>query len=449
MKSILSPVLAGVSLLVVGAIIVNSIINGEQLVIKFLVTIVVAALGLYIISDLRLRRTENSAILANQSSSVDSTPQTESGPAKMPIIRSKIAETVMSPPSNSTAAFMADMNKTKERDLASSKDRSYSTMSRIDQKRRASSDTNKEKGAPPTANLRAKRSGTQAKDVTPPQEEEILVVETDLDAPLDTVRISSPIEELQPSEAGGLENAKAEVNEDLTSILSIPTDLETDEDNFDEAESLVYGDDLSEANVSDGSEKLRDGYSLVADSPEEDPGSNIDDDDPTVVGPPNDENPADETVEASTPERRRFAPEDIRIEDLRSVDFEKIGKPRQTVEQATNTTPTSKSSTSLSAVNSAIADGERSIISSLMDRGVLSVEGPITNEDVTTMIYVAFTSSELRSLLNKGGTIDGVNGEISLAGLGIYTTDDLEENDQFLVAGPDEAISQLKTQAGT
>ncbi len=72
-------------------------------------------------------------------------------------------------------------------------------------------------------------------------------------------------------------------------------------------------------------------------------------------------------------------------------------------------------------VESAIRSGERNIITALVNDGVLSAEGPISDRDVRTMIYVAFTSSELRKLILTGGTIDGVDAD-RLGPVEVFTT---------------------------
>ncbi len=69
-------------------------------------------------------------------------------------------------------------------------------------------------------------------------------------------------------------------------------------------------------------------------------------------------------------------------------------------------------------IETAIRSGELDVIASLMEQGVLSSEGPLSDRDVRTMVYVAFTSTELRKLLLAGGVPDGANpydlGEIEI-----------------------------------
>jgi hypothetical protein len=73
-----------------------------------------------------------------------------------------------------------------------------------------------------------------------------------------------------------------------------------------------------------------------------------------------------------------------------------------------------------SEIEAAIRSGELDVIASLIDEGVLSTEGPISDRDVRTMVYVAFTSSELRKILLAGGTIDGDNSALELGEIEIF-----------------------------
>ena len=57
-------------------------------------------------------------------------------------------------------------------------------------------------------------------------------------------------------------------------------------------------------------------------------------------------------------------------------------------------------------VEAAIIDGEQEVVSSLIQRGLLTTNGPISDRDVRTMVYVAFTSTELRNILLSGGKVD-------------------------------------------
>ncbi|MEM9889375.1 MAG: hypothetical protein AAF962_00825 [Actinomycetota bacterium] len=72
-------------------------------------------------------------------------------------------------------------------------------------------------------------------------------------------------------------------------------------------------------------------------------------------------------------------------------------------------------------IESAIRSGEYGVIASLIEQGMLTTEGPITDRDVRTMVYVAFTSSELRKILAAGGTVDGDNSGLELGGVDVFT----------------------------
>ena len=72
-------------------------------------------------------------------------------------------------------------------------------------------------------------------------------------------------------------------------------------------------------------------------------------------------------------------------------------------------------------LNSVIRSGEMQVISTLIQQGMLSTSGPITDRDVRTMVYVAFTSNELRKLIRSGGTPDRIrSGDIDLGPVELF-----------------------------
>lgn len=71
-------------------------------------------------------------------------------------------------------------------------------------------------------------------------------------------------------------------------------------------------------------------------------------------------------------------------------------------------------------VDNAIRAGEVEVISTLIEQGMLSTEGAISDRDVRTMVYVAFTSNELRKLLLAGGTPDGQNQGLDLGPVELF-----------------------------
>ncbi len=55
------------------------------------------------------------------------------------------------------------------------------------------------------------------------------------------------------------------------------------------------------------------------------------------------------------------------------------------------------------SLSQALALGEETVVDTLISQGMLSTEGEITDRDVRTMVYVAFTSNELKKLIQAGG----------------------------------------------
>ncbi len=72
------------------------------------------------------------------------------------------------------------------------------------------------------------------------------------------------------------------------------------------------------------------------------------------------------------------------------------------------------------SIDAAIDAGEVEVITTLIEQGMLSTDGPISDRDVRTMVYVAFTSNELRKLLLAGGTPDGPNHGLDLGPVELF-----------------------------
>ncbi len=71
-------------------------------------------------------------------------------------------------------------------------------------------------------------------------------------------------------------------------------------------------------------------------------------------------------------------------------------------------------------IDVAIEAGELEVVSALIEQGLLSIDGPISDRDVRTMVYVAFTSNELRKLLLAGGRPDQPNPGIDLGPVELF-----------------------------
>ena len=89
-KRIVSGVFLLIALGALGLILAGALTSGEQLIVRFLTAVIVAALGLYVISDLRLQA-DDDAVATGLRTTVSSPRVT----------------TTETPPPNSTAAFMA------------------------------------------------------------------------------------------------------------------------------------------------------------------------------------------------------------------------------------------------------------------------------------------------------------------------------------------------------
>lgn len=99
----------------------------------------------------------------------------------------------------------------------------------------------------------------------------------------------------------------------------------------------------------------------------------------------------------------------------------------------------------VSEIDEAIDAGEVEVVAALIEQGMLSTEGPISDRDVRTMVYVAFTSNELRKLLAAGGSPDGPNPGIDLGPVELFK-DGMVQPPKTLYPGPPveaEARSQL------
>lgn len=96
-------------------------------------------------------------------------------------------------------------------------------------------------------------------------------------------------------------------------------------------------------------------------------------------------------------------------------------------------------------IDEAISSGEVEVVAALIEQGMLSTDGPISDRDVRTMVYVAFTSNELRKLLAAGGSPDSPNPGIDLGPVELFK-DGMVQPPKTLYPGPPvdtEARSQL------
>ena len=73
-----------------------------------------------------------------------------------------------------------------------------------------------------------------------------------------------------------------------------------------------------------------------------------------------------------------------------------------------------------SSLEEAIKLGEMTVVNTLLDQEMLTSEGEITDSDVRTMVYVAFTSNELRKLIKAGGVPGAQDPQLDLGPVELF-----------------------------
>ncbi len=543
-RRILSGVFLLVALAVLGVILAGALTSGEQLIVRFLTAIIVAALALYVISDLRLAATDEAA--ASGSRATTQAPRITTAPADVP--------------PNSTAAFMATVTGRRSRtddgpisaDEFSADAESLLTSDdagdeqqlggrRITRRRTPPSVFSSEIDRPapsktdyPTGDDGPSPYGADLDEAaawpfndTPPTEEpETANPETISASPRSVAvdggtEIGSPLAE---GNGGDDESAEQDLDEidDLVAMFTRQTEQElearrrdtgsddTDSDDAEAAvsalrpapdtvlaappaaetsnfltpvgaaavtgdsddpdldtpgpmatsdhkakwqraespewtglESVTIGDDTATqdgiATGSSATNATREGAIAVADEmtataegPASSAGPALDAPPPTgpprsttapeapSVGRPQSPTPTTPAIDeerpaAPTPSRpdRRVAPLTMRQRPapVAAADY---------ADEAIAPIIDLRPNPAAAGIDAAIRSGELEVISSLIDQGLLSTDGPVTDRDVRTMVYVAFTSSELRKILLAGGTVDGDNGDLDLGQVEVF-----------------------------
>lgn len=106
--------------------------------------------------------------------------------------------------------------------------------------------------------------------------------------------------------------------------------------------------------------------------------------------------------------------------------------PQQTERSSTGGSPSVPSRDD--RIAAAIAGGERKVIETLIRQGMLTTGGPITDRDVRTMVYVAFTSNELRKIIMAGGRVN--TGEATLGPVELFDESVFQPVPQTVYTGP-------------
>ncbi|MGI9613639.1 MAG: hypothetical protein ACR2QO_12055 [Acidimicrobiales bacterium] len=434
-KRIVSGVFLLIALGALGLILAGALTSGEQLIVRFLTAIIVAALCLYVISDLRLQADDSSASRASVRKVPDGARRRATAPAALP--------------PNSTAAFMATVTgkrstSTASHDLAELADEHDESMSPP-----PVGDSELDIG--PEVAPRPQHHGERDHEVVaiadheeqaPAYTDDTVDAEAwpalpDDPADLDEERHSDGLvaifskqnqsEELQGAELESvceIEQHALVVNDHyrpptspylpspkLTSIdggalrvesLRTPNSPTSDENLGDEQETAIVLVELRElgdphANPEPIVEEVEE-VGEVGRSVTESAAMEL-----TVVAA-TEETEAEvtevsETLIEQAPASTPPSPAEIRPVTA-MPGLEAAARARSRVIELLS------GDDGVGDIDDAITSGELGIITSLVEDGSLSLEGPITDRDVRTMVFVAFTSSELRKILFAGGSLD-------------------------------------------
>ncbi len=96
-------------------------------------------------------------------------------------------------------------------------------------------------------------------------------------------------------------------------------------------------------------------------------------------------------------------------------------------------------------VANAIQAGEHQVIETLIHQGMLSTSGPITDRDVRTMVYVAFTSNELRKLILAGGRPDIERADRKLGPVELFDERRFAPTPRTLYTRPEPSPAELSS----
>lgn len=387
-KRIVSGVFLLIALGALGLILAGALTSGEQLIVRFLTAVIVAALGLYVISDLRLQADDDAM----------ATPGSRTGPASA----TRVAANELPPP-NSTAAFMATV--TGKKSSSSTVDSSSPWDPPTPAADRGSETPGEAANAPEEEQATAAAPAENQIDPagwTRPQTDGERVDAERVDADRSPVVDDDHEERRIPAVISAVADGENPYAPDADEVAQWP--LTPEGKAVEELESIPDAGD----NEVDGlmavfarrreQEELRDRSAMAAAGGA---GPSLFD---TTFGA---ETGTGGTVGTALPSLAPIASIDAAtyshaplapIIDLRL---------RATDDESDD-------------IEAAIRSGELEVISSLIEQGVLSTEGPISDRDVRTMVYVAFTSNELRKLLLAGGTIDGDNSGIDLGPVELF-----------------------------
>ena len=472
-KRIVSGVFLLIALGALGLILAGALTSGEQLIVRFLTAIIVAALGLYVISDLRLQADDHAAATTTRTNSA-----------------ARLVANSDSPPPDSTAAYMETV--TGKRSAQAVDPASLEPVAAGDRELATASVNGQAKGEPtlklslerppadqaPKPEPAAISTGPILETTPPPPEDKTLATEGPTDLQDATTTVTStwtppvgadgaespyqadldaaehwPFNTTTQDPATTTESAEEEVD-GLAAIFARETEQElakhespeagsqaegeTGADSIDETPPEVTKETTSGAALVDGvGDFLNRGPELVNSEVEsaatqDDASVHSDqhDSDPSTEPAPSDHRPRVSYVPPTTlppttlPPAKAAASEPEKNDSIAPIiDL----RTSHSAVQAAAASGGGPSVNSVEELEAAIRSGELEVVSSLIEQHLLSTEGPITDHDVSTMVYVAFTSSELRKILLAGGTLDSDLSELELGDVEVFVDPTDEE----------------------
>lgn len=471
-KRIVSGVFLLIALGALGLILAGALTSGEQLIVRFLTAVVVAALGLYVISDLRLQADD------------------EAARARSTTVEPRFTATG-GPPPQSTAAFMATVTgKGSTRGIPDGDPATVPSRSVWDQSTPTDPETilqtpptpSEVPTSPPVTPAAAptQQSPTATPETPSPygaefDDAELWPFNTDTSSPNpapagqgvdqidDLVAIftrQTASELAQQASASDTTPPPAEV-EPPTPATPEPTDTSTLSEALsdflnpeptasaerDQAATKRTNTDPEPANPfgkeGDPSEELA--QEAATDGDTTTPYSEI-----TTKGN-DDTTPGDidlnltrsEIPKPPTPPILTPAPKPIPLAETPIAPIIDLRRPHPI--------------RTVAELEAAIRAGEIEVVRDLVAQGRLSVEGPVTDRDVRTMVYVAFTSTELRKILLSGGTVDTDPNDLDLGSVDVFTPAELEAATNRLEAAEadrgsgsrDGAVIDLRDESAT
>jgi len=418
-KRIFSGIFILTSVGALGIIIAGALADGDQLIVRFLTAVVVAALGLYVVSDLRLQ--------ANEPEFQTRIDLTESLVAEQSLMVDDETQVAMEVPLDSTAAYMATIGgSVKNREKVSAGQRTGSganydfsdledsSYSKVDSER-----FNEEVDLDELEDFASESNLVDLAEYLEKDSDDSKIgnifdlVESDVDDDY-----GWPISGEWPVVSDSSFNSKT--HEILDSGIN-PTGPATESIEIIEDDLTVQNKELLDLNGDDLVDLVNN--QEILESTEVDLTQEIDLSDNVT------ESETVQTIESEIVVQVPEEPSQVAIKPVEPTQSLAEVDTTQKVEQESDDSVAFSGAVDLrqaqaveftSGIDEAIKAGEQKVIETLIEQGMLTTEGEISDRDVRTMVYVAFTSHELRKLIKAGGTPSEDNKDIDLGPVELF-----------------------------